>query len=139
MMDIPQIIPQEGKPGMTVADLVFHKHQMAYGAEVMEEALKGIPPDMQKFMASWITAVKTTKHAVVKFPNGATISVITGVPEPYGDSTETLGFSAAMLARADERYPSYEIAFSSPGGEEAIRNYQTTDEVNQILSKLAGA
>jgi len=134
MESVPQIVPQEGKLGMTVNDLVFHKHEMAYGAEIFEDALKTMPPSTQESMDSWTKALKTTKHAVVKFPNGATASIITGVPQKEKSG---FGFGNVMFAKADERVPTYEISFSIPGRDSIILNYQTPDEVNGILDELA--
>lgn len=134
MDQIEPIIPQEGKLGMTVDDLVFHKHEMAQSAAYVEEALKETMPDeAQDFMNIWTESVKSTKHAVVIFPNGATLSVITGTPShDVGSIARSVAF-----ARGDERVPTYEVSISKPDMEDEIRNYQTPSDVNAILAELS--
>ena len=135
MAHIEPVIPQEGKPGMTVDDLIFHKHEMAQTAAYVEEALKEMMPESaQDFMNLWTESVKSTKHAVVAFPNGATLSVITGTPShEVGSIARSLAF-----ARGDERVPTYEVSIFIPGREaDDIRSYLTPGEVNAILAELS--
>jgi hypothetical protein len=149
MTDIPEIVPQKGEHDMTVDDLVFHKHELAYGAELTEQtmnapkednedilsqALKVMPPHIQKSMQAWNNTLKSATHAVVVFENGASVSVITGVPE-YRDPEN--GEDIVMFAKGDARVPTYEVAFTRPDGEETILPYQTRDEVTAILSRMA--
>lgn len=148
MTESPVIIPQNGKIGMTFDDLIFHKHELTYGADILEDAiketsedsekmlitaLKGMPDSIQETMLAWTRTLKSTKHAVVIFDNGAHVSVITGVPEDRHPESHGI----MMFAKADERVPTYEIAFTSPDGEVTILPYQTSDEVTEILSRMA--
>ncbi|MCH6206323.1 hypothetical protein L3V16_21090 [Brucella ciceri] len=135
MENIPQIVPQEGKPGITVGDLIFHKHQMAFGADILEGGLSDLPSDAQKSMAPWIETLKSAKHAVVEFPNGVTMSIITGTPATNGDRLDS-GFGTAVFAKGDERVPTYEVSISVPGRESDIRCYQSLEEVNAIFREL---
>lgn len=134
MTQIEPVIPQEGKPGMTVDDLIFHRHEMAQSAYLVEDALKGLPSDTLKFMATFTENLKSTKHAVVVFANGSSLSVITGTPAHDGSS---FGRNIATFARGDERVPTYEVSYSIPGRDSIILNYQTPDQVNEILDELA--
>ena len=136
MENVSQFVPQEGKLGMTVSDLVFHRHELAYGADIIEDALKVMPADSQNFMKPWTKALKSTKHAVVEFPNGATVSIITGIPVHEEDRLG-FGFGSLTFAKGDERDPTYEVSFTIPGSDSILRSYQTPDEVNEILDELA--
>lgn len=148
MTEAPVIIPQNGKIGMTVDDLIFHKHELSYGADILEDAiketsedsektlkaaLKGMPDSIQETMLAWSRTLRSTKHAVVIFDNGAYVSVITGVPEDRHPESHGI----MMFAKADERVPTYEIAYTSPDGQETILPYQTADEISEILSRMA--
>lgn len=134
MENVPQLVPQEGSLGMTVNDLVFHKHEMAQSAYLVEDALKGLPSDTLTFMATFTENLKSTKHAVVVFANGSSLSVITGTPAHDGSN---FGRNIATFARGDERVPTYEVSISIPGRDSIILTYQTPDEVNEILDQLA--
>ena len=135
MGQIEPIIPQEGKPGMTVDDLVFHKHEMAQSVAYVEEVIKEkLPENVQEFMNIWTESVKSIKHAIVAFPSGSILSVITGTPT-HDDNKSVARFLA--FARGDERVPTYEVSISMPGMEDDVRNYQTPSEVNAILVELS--
>lgn len=136
MTDIPQITPQEGRLGFTVSDLIFHRHELAYGADILEIGMKDLPDSSQKSMAAWIETLKSATHAVVEFPNGATISIITGIPAHDNDRL-TSGFGTSVFAKADARVPTYEVSISVPGQGSDIRCYQTPAEVNAILGEMA--
>ncbi len=123
---------------MTMADIVFHKHEMAYGAEILDDALKAMASDTQATMASWIETLKSAKHAVVEFPNGATISLITGTPATDEDRLIS-GFGTAVFAKGDEREPTYEVAISMPGEERRLHFYQTPEQVEAIFEKASNA
>ncbi len=113
---------------MAATDLEFQKHEMAYGAEVMEAGLKDMPASFQSSLADWIETLKSAKHAVVEFENGSTVSVITGTP-----------VGSAVFAKGDARIPTYEVSISVPGEGSDIRCYQTPDQVNAILADVADA
>lgn len=128
MTDFEHPIPQLGFPGMTVEDLQFHQHEMAYGAVVIENSSSELPANLQERMSDWTATLKSTKHAVVDFTNGASVSVITGTP-----------VGAAVFAKGDEREPTYEVSISMPGEDKDIRFYQTPEQVEAILSEVGKA
>lgn len=128
MTDFEHPIPQLGFPGMTVEDLQFHQHEMAYGAVVIENGSSELPASLQERMSDWTATLKSTRHAVVDFTNGASVSVITGTP-----------VGAAVFAKGDEREPTYEVSISIPGEDKDLRFYQTPEQVEAILSEFGKA
>lgn len=128
MTDFEHPTPQLGFPDMTVEDLQFHQHEMAYGAVVIENGTSELPANLQERMSDWTATLKSTKHAVVDFTNGVSVSVITGTP-----------VGAAVFAKGDEREPTYEVSISKPGEDKDLRFYQTSEQVEAILSAVEKA
>lgn len=117
--------PQIGYPGIMIADLQFHQHEIAYGAVVIEKGNSKLPANLQERMSDWIETLKSTKHAVVDFKNGVVVSILTGTP-----------VGATAFAKGDERVPTYEVSISKQGKEKDILFYQTPEQVNRILKKI---
>lgn len=120
--------PQIGFPGIMIADLQFHQHEIAYGAVVIEKGNSKLPANLQERMSDWIETLKSTKHAVVDFKNGVVVSILTGTP-----------VGATAFAKGDEREPTYEVSISKPGEDKDLRFYQTPEQVEAILSEVEKA
>lgn len=112
-----------GLPGFRARDLVFGRHHMAIGADMVLEFLKSADDTVQKSMRCLFEGQQTAVHAIVYFKNGYSVSVISMVPPENG----------LLIYKGDLRIPTYEVMISddsSPNG------YFTESGVDAILEEV---